>query len=73
MNKIQESCIQDSRDLYTFVPKKSFSQLLDTSSNFFLFLKTFDLEFSCIEIWFTYQNSRPLGIESEINTPLVIN
>ena len=30
---------QDSRVLYTFVPKKSFSQLLDISPKSFIFLK----------------------------------
>ena len=33
---------QKSRALYTFVPNKSFVQLLDISSKNFIFLKTFD-------------------------------
>ena len=37
---------QDSRVLYTFVPNKSFSQLLDISPKNFIFLKTFNSEFS---------------------------
>ena len=32
---------QDSRVLYTFVPNKSLGQLLDISTNKFIFLKTF--------------------------------
>ena len=36
-------------------------------------LKTFNLEFSDIEVWFTDQNSRPLDIEDKINITLVIN
>ena len=44
---------QDSRVLYTFVPSKSFSQLLDISPKHFIFSKTFDSEFSYIEVWFT--------------------
>ena len=47
---------QELRVLYTFVPKKSFGQLLDTSPKNFIFLKTFDSEFSYIEVWFTGQN-----------------
>ena len=43
--------------MYTFVPYKSFGQLLDISPEQFVFLKTFDLEFSFIEVWFTDQNS----------------
>ena len=44
---------QDSRVLYTFVPSKSFGQLLDISPKHFIFLKTFDSDFSYIEVWFT--------------------
>ena len=66
---------KNSRVFYIFVPNKSFSQLLDInkSPNKFIFLKTFDSEFSCIEVWFTDQNSDPLGIEDKINITLVIN
>ena len=39
----------------------------------FKFLKTFNSEFSYIEVWFTDQNSKPLQIEDKINIPLVIN
>ena len=37
---------QDSGVLYTFVPNKAFGQLLDISPKKFIFLKTFDSEFS---------------------------
>ena len=39
----------------------------------FIFLKTFDSEFSYIEVLFTDQNSKPLEIEDKINMALVIN
>ena len=39
----------------------------------FIFLKTFDQEFSYTEVWFTDQNSKPLQIEDKINIILVIN
>ena len=42
---------QDSRVLYTFVPNKLFGQLLDVSPKNVIFLKTFDSEFSYIEVW----------------------
>ena len=64
---------QDSRVLYIFVPNKSFGQLLDISREKFIFLKTFNLEFSYIEVRFTDQNSKPLEIEDKINIALVIN
>ena len=38
-----------------------------------MFLKTFNSEFSCIEGWFTDQNSKPLDTEDRINITLVIN
>ena len=50
-----------------------FGQLLDISCNNFIFLKTFNLEFSYIEVWFIDQNSKPLEIEDKINITLVIN
>ena len=64
---------QNSRVLYTFVPNKSFRQLLDISPINFIFSKTFDSEFSYIEVWFTGQNSKPLEIEDKINITLFIN
>ena len=49
-NVVSNSYKQNSRVLYTFVSNKSFSQLLDISCNNFIFLKTFDSEFSYIEV-----------------------
>ena len=65
INKTQESCIHLflinlSVDYWIFLPK-------------ILFLKTFDSEFSYIEVWFTDQNSNTLGIEDKINLTIVIN
>ena len=45
------------RVLYTFIPNKSFVQLLDISPENSIFLKTFLSEFSYIEVWFTGQSS----------------
>ena len=63
---------QDSRVLHTFVPNKSFGQLLDISPKNFIFLKTFDSEFLYIEVWYTVQNSKSLEIEDKTNIILVI-
>ena len=63
----------DSRVLYTFIPNKSFDQLLDISPRNFIFLKTFNSEFSYIEVLFTDQSSNPPEIEDKINITLVIN
>ena len=66
-NVVNNSYQQNSRVLYTFAPNKLFGQLLDISSENFIFLKTFDSEFSYIEVWFTDQNSNPLEAEDKIN------
>ena len=63
----------DSRVLYIFFPNKSFGQLLNISPENLIFLKTFNLEFSYIEVWFTDQNSKPLEIDDKINITLGIN
>ena len=72
-NIINNDYQEDSRVLYTFVPNKSFGQLLDISPKSFIYLKTFNSEFSYIEVWFTDQNSKPLEIEDKIKITLVIN
>ena len=41
-NVVNNSYQQNSRDLYTFVPNKSFGKLLDIPLENFIFLKTFD-------------------------------
>ena len=43
----------NSRILYTFVPKKPFGSSLESSPPNHIFLKTFNLEFQEIKIWFT--------------------
>ena len=72
-NIVNNDYHQDSRVLYTFVPNKSFGQLLGISPKSFIFLKIFNSEFSYIEVWFTHQNFKPLEIEEKMNITLVIN
>ena len=65
---------QNSRVLYIFVTTKSFGQLLDISpKKEKMFLKTFDSEFSYMEVWFTNQNCKPIEIEDKINVTFVIS
>ena len=52
--------------MYTFVPNKSFGQLLDILFEHFMFLKIFNSEFLYMEVWFTYQNSNTLEIEDKL-------
>ena len=44
-----------------------FGQLLDIWPKKFMFLKTFNSEFSYNEVWFTNQNCKALEIEGKIN------
>ena len=64
-NFVNNSYQQNSRALYTFVPSKSFGQLLDILPEYFIFLKTFDSDFSYIEVWLTDQKFDPLEIEDK--------
>ena len=71
-NIVNNDYQEDSRALYTFVLNKLFCQL-DVSPQNVMFVKTFDSEFSCIKVWFTDKNSKPLKIEDKINFIFVIN
>ena len=72
-NIVNNNYQQDSRVLYTFIPNKSFGELLDISPKNCIFLKAFNSEFPYFEVWFTDQNSKPLDIEDKINITVVIN
>ena len=52
-NIINNDYQHDLRVFYFFIPNKLLGQLLDISSKSFIFLKTFDSEFSYIEVLFT--------------------
>ena len=71
-NIVNNDYQEDSRALYPSVPDKSFGQLLDISPKNFVFLNTFYLKFSYIEVWFTHQNSKNLEIKDKIIITLVI-
>ena len=58
--------------LYTFVPNKSFGNLLEIVPTNFIPLKTFNSKFQTVEVWFTDENSQQLEIEDKINLTFVI-
>ena len=70
-NIVNNAYQQDSRVLYTFVPRKPFPSLLETSPANHIFLKTFNSECNEVMVWFTDQNSRPLETEDGINLKMV--
>ena len=49
-NIVDDGYQQDSRVLYTFIPNNLFGQFLDISRKSFIFSKSFDSEFSYIEV-----------------------
>ena len=59
-NLVNNSYQQASRVLFTFVPNKQYGQLISISPNSLIFLKTKNIEFSEIEVWFTDQNNNAL-------------
>ena len=71
-NIVNNDYQQDSKVLCTFVPNKPFGSLLEISPANHILLKTFNLEFQDIEVWFTDQNSQLLKTEDRINLTLVI-
>ena len=71
-NIVNNDYQHDSRLLYKFVLNKVFGQLLDISPKKLIFLKTFNSEFSFIEVWFIDLNSKLLEIEDKTNISLII-
>ena len=71
-NLVNNDYQEDSRVLHTFVPNKPFVNLLEVAPTNFIPLKTFNSEFSYMEVGFTGQNRQPLEIEDRINLTLVI-
>ena len=58
---------------FTSVPTKQYDQLTSISPHSLVFLKTKNMDFSEIEIWFTDQNNNALEIEDNVNISLIIN
>ena len=71
-NLVNNSYQQASRVLFGFVPNKQYGQLISISPHSLIFLKTMNIDFSEIEIWFTDQNNA-LEIEDNVNVSLIIN
>ena len=66
-NLVNNSYQQASRVLFTFLPNKQYGQLISISPHSLVFLKTMNMEFSEIEVWFTDQNNNALEIEDNVN------
>ena len=71
-NLVNNNHRQASKVLLTFVSNKQFGQLINISPHWLTMLNTTNTEFSSTEVWFTDQNSKPLGIEDIVNMTLII-
>ena len=71
-NIVNNDYQQDSTVLHTFVPNKPFGSLLEIPPTNHIFLKTFNVEYDEIIVWFTDQNSQLLEIEDRINLMMVV-
>ena len=73
-NIVNNDYQQDSRVLYTFCSIIYICKsIIKYFTQEFFISKSFNSEFSCIEVWFTDQISHPLDIEDKINISLVID
>ena len=66
-NLVNNSYQQASNVLFTFVPNKQFGQLINISLHLLTMLKTINVEFQYIQLWFTDQNNRPLETEDWVD------
>ena len=71
-NIVQNNYRQASKVLHTFVPDRSFGQLINIHPSSLIELKTTDAVFTFIDLWLTDQRSRPLEIENDLNITLVV-
>ena len=71
-NLVNNNYQQASKVLFTFVLNKKFGQLIAITYHPPTSLKTTNVEFSFVEIWFTDQNNRLEEIENNVNITLMI-
>ena len=71
-NLVTNDYQQASKVLFTFVPDKSFGQLMNINPDSPTILKTVNAEFPFIKIWFTDQDNKPLEIEDNVNITLIV-
>ena len=71
-NVVHNDKIQNSKLLYSFVPDKSFGQLLSVQPKALIHSRTTVFTFDYIDVWFTYQALEPLQIEDDVDITLII-
>ena len=71
-NLVKTGYQHTSKVLFTFVPNKTFGQLINISRHVFTMMNTVNTEFTYAEVWFTDQSSTALEIEDHVNPTLII-
>ena len=71
-NVVNSNYQQELKVLFTLERDEQFGQLITIASQTLTMLKTNNLEFSFIEVWFRDQNNRPPEIEDSVNVILTI-
>ena len=61
-----------SKVLFTFIPNKEFGQLINIAANSLTTMNTVNTESSFVEVWFTDQFSKALGIEDNVSLTIII-
>ena len=70
-NLVKNDYQHTSKVLFTFVPNKTFGQLINISPHAFTMINTVNTEFSYVEVWFTDQSSEALEVEDNVNLTLI--
>ena len=71
-NLVKNDYQHTSKVLFTFVPNKQFGQLINISPHSLTMMNTVNTKYSFVEVWFTDQGSKALGIEDNVNLTLII-
>ena len=71
-NLVKNDYQHTSKVLFSFAPNKQFGQLINISPHSVTKMNTVNTEFSFVEVWFTYQASKVLEIEDNVNLTLII-
>ena len=71
-NLVKNHYQHPSKVLFTFVPNKSFGQLINHSPHSLAMMNTVNTEFSSDDVSFTDQVKKALEIEDNVNLTLII-
>ena len=71
-NLVKNDYQHSSKVLFSFVSNKQFEQLINISPYSLTMMNTINTQFSFVEVWFTNQASKALGIKDNVNLTLII-